>query len=312
MIDPDTEKPNGDAWEATSVEYGWSIRAPLARPPPDSQKGFDYPVYLFLRMYRFGDQGPQSPSNIRTEDLEYEFYEMSHEMNPYDFDTSICYRSNNYDYLHLGFKLKLSNGDIVDGNHLDRRSLERQVHGALVTTMQIKYSRITDIEVDHESGSNDVNVLFTLLGQTPRPGTASGVADDEAQVSQAQARLRTVIDNESFKFTMPLTDDSTITVQFQSVSGSLKSSKLFMSPHVTGKQVLTDKYSSSAELGAGFGGILVGLLLGVLIAAAVRIVRKEPMPNLPALPTSISSPLPNISFYNKKTTTETTTPTSDA
>ncbi|CAF5063535.1 unnamed protein product, partial [Rotaria sp. Silwood1] len=39
-------------------------------------------------MYRFRDSNNPSPLNILTEDIEYEFYEMSHDLKPSDFDTS--------------------------------------------------------------------------------------------------------------------------------------------------------------------------------------------------------------------------------
>ena len=302
MVDVDTGTPNGETWAASSIEYGWSVRAPYARPPTEVNKHFDYPVYLFLRMYRFNDPTNPSLTSIRTEDIEYEFYEMSQESNPGDFDTSICYRSLNYEYLHLGFRLQLSQGNSIDGNHLDRRLLERQIHTNLVYHMDIRYSRISDIEVSHERRSSDVTVLFTLLGPTPAPELPGGVSDNEPTANQSRSRLEKAIDGGKFSFTMKLTDDTTTSVTFQAVSGSLQGSKQFISSHVGGKQVIKEKYSSNAEAGAVIGGILVGLLLGILSAAVIRTVRKEPMPSLPNMTSSFSNPLPSITFYNKKST----------
>jgi len=313
IVDPDTGSPSGEHWLATNVEYGWGVRAPSNRPPPNAEKHLDYPVYLFLRMYRHGPGG-NSPFNVRTEDIEYEFYEMSHEPHPQDFDTTICYRANNYEYLHLGFTLQLSQGNVIDGNHLNRRFLEREIHSNLVDKMQIKGSRVTDIEIDHEKASNDVTILFTLLGPTPRPESPTGLADDEPTATLSRGALQKSIDDGSFKFTMQLTDGTATDIEFKAVAGSLKGSKLFMSPHATGKQSITEKYTHGAEAGAVIGGLLVGLVIGIIIIVAIRVVRKEPMPAMPNMSKSFSNPLPNISFYNKKPANDTTvaTPTSDA
>jgi len=318
IIDSDTGKPDGETWEATNMEYGWSMRAPFASPESGSRKTFDYPVHLYLKLFRYGNPSNPSPMNVRTEDLEYEFYEMSHEIHPYDFDISTCYRSLNYDYYHIGFKLQLSRGNIIDGNHLNRRFLEREIHMTLALAMQIKYSRITDLEIDHESISNDVSVFFTLLGPTPKPESPTGLSENETAAEQARHTLREAIDGGKFKFSIRLTDEDNTEVQFTAIAKSLRGSKHFMSTHVSGRQVVNESYSSGSQAGAIIGGLIVGLLVGVLVAAIVRIVRKDPMPSVPQLGTSITNPLPNISFYNKKsangttTTTTPTTPTSDA
>ncbi|CAF1132309.1 unnamed protein product [Adineta ricciae] len=320
IVDVDTGKPSGDTWDATSIEYGWSVRAPYARPPSERNKHFDYPVYLFLRMYRFNDLTNPSITNMRTEDIEYEFYEMSPESNPRDFDTSLCYRSLHYDYLHLGFKLEVSDGKAIDGSHLDRRLLERQIHSNLAYLTETSYSRISEVQVDHEDKTNEVTVLFTLLGQTPSPGTVSGVVDSEPKTNETRGRLARAIDEGKFDFIMKLLDDTSSSVHFQAVRGSLKGSKEFMSSHAVGKQVFKETYSSGAEAGAVIGGILVGLLIGILLAAVFRVVRKEPMPDVSKLPASISNPLsslrtstnlPSISFHKPKSAEEKKT-TSDA
>ncbi|CAF3437333.1 unnamed protein product [Rotaria sp. Silwood1] len=86
IVDPDTGMETGETWTATNIEYGWSVRAPFATAAPDQVKQFDYPVSLQLKMYRFRDPANPTPVSIITEDIEYEFYEMSHEMKPFDFD----------------------------------------------------------------------------------------------------------------------------------------------------------------------------------------------------------------------------------
>jgi hypothetical protein len=230
---------------------------------------------------------------------------MSYERNPSDFDTSLCYRSLGFDYLHLGFMLKLSQGNAIDGNHLNRRSLERIIHSNLVEKMQIKYLRISDIEVDHEDVNSDVTVFFTLLGPTPRPEPPTeGITDDEPSVNQSYANLRKSIDDGTFEFIMQLTDDSTSNVYFRAVSGSLQSSKQFMSLYKNGKKAIHGTYSSISEAAGIIGGLFIGLLFGILLAGIIRVVRKKPMP---FGPNSFSNPLPTITFYNKKSTSNTTT-----
>ena len=300
FVDSDTGQPNGETWAATNFETGWSVRSPYSQSPTDVGKRFDYPVYLYLRMYRFNDPSNPSPFDIETQDIEYEFYEMSYDKNSYDFDTSICYRSLNLEYLHLSFTLELSRNNAIDGNHLDRRLLEREIHSNLADKMRIFYSRITDIDVIHERISDNVAVFFTLLGPTPNPESPSGVSDNEPTAEESKTLLQKSIDQGTFQFTMKFTDDSTADVQFRAVSGSLKSSKQLMSPHIIGKKSIKESYSKGAQAGAVVGGTIVGLLIGILIAAIVRIVRREPMPHLPNMANSFSNPLLNIAFYNKK------------
>jgi hypothetical protein len=306
IIDSDTGRPTGETWEATSVEYGWSVRSPYARPPPDQKKQFDYPISLYLKMYRYQNPSDPSPFTIQTEDIEYEFYEMSHERNPYDFDTSICYRALDREYLHATFTLKLNRGNIIDGNHLDRRALERNIHLNLINIMQIKYSRITDLEVDHEVVSNDVTIFFTILGQTPNPDVPSGVIADEPTAAQANDALKAAINAGQYQFTMKLEDDSDVV--FQGVSGSLKASKLYMSTHTVGKQVKTEIYTTGSQVVAVIVGLIVGIVVGIILIGIIRVIRKEPMPSLPS---SVTNPLPSINFRSKKTT-DTTVATSQA
>ncbi|CAF2262284.1 unnamed protein product [Rotaria magnacalcarata] len=315
IVEPDTGKPTGETWEATNAEYAWSVRSPYSRPPPDMQKSFDYPVYLFLRFFQ--SRNPSNPPalNSRTEDIEYEFYEMSYEASASDFDTSICYRSRDFEYLHLGFILKSDTASAIDGNHLDRRFLERELHRNLADKMQIKYSRVSDLTVFHESISNEVTVLFTLLGPTPEPESPTGISNAEITAAQSRDALKNSINDGTFQFSMKLSNDMSTDVVFKAVSGSLKSSKQIMSTHAVGKKSYNEYYTSGAQAGAVIGGIIVGLLIGVILAAVFRIVRNEPMPDIKALPTSFTnrlrdkSVMPNINFHNKKPAAEEKTAT---
>ena len=304
FVESDTGVATGETWEATNVEYGWSVRAPFATAQLNGTKPFDYPVSLYLRMYRYNDPNNPSPLNIRTEDIEYEFYEMSHERHPYDFDTSICYRALNYEYLHLVFTLTVSRGLIVDGNHLNRRSFELRLQLHLINVMNISFSRVSVLEINHERVSNDVQAFLTLLGQTPRPGSPSGVDTDEPTAATASYTLRSVIDSGQFVLNMTLDDDSN--VEFRAQPDSLKSSKQYMSTHVIEKKNIVESYTSGSQATAITVGLLVGLAVGIIIAGVIRIIRKQPMPSLP---TSISNPLPSINFQAKNPTSpKATTP----
>ncbi|CAF1146888.1 unnamed protein product [Adineta steineri] len=295
MVESDLGEPTGENWGATNIEYAWSMRSPFSRPMFNRSKQFDYPVSLYLRLFRLNNpEAGFSPQNIRTENIEYEFYEMNHERHPQDFDVSICYRSLNYEYLHLVFTLNVNRGDVIDGNHIDRRELEGYVHFTLMNHTGVQYSRITDLEIDHERVSNDVTVFFTLLGRTPKPGSPSGFAD-EITAQEGHDRLRTAINNGQYTFSFRMRNNST--VQFNAATNSLKSSKHYVSTHSAGRRNTVETYSSGAQALAIILGLIIGIVVGAIIAAVVRIVRKEPMPDMP---TSIRNPLPSINFHSKK------------
>lgn len=225
---------------------------------------------------------------------------MSYEPNPSDFDISLCYRSAYFDYLHLGFILKLSQVNSIDNNHLDRRLLEKTLHQNLIEKMKIKAFRVTEMEIYHEDINSDVIVFFTLLGPTPKPESPTGMADDELTVNQSYANLKKSIDDGTFEFNMSTTDNSTTNIQFRAVTSSLKGSKQLMSTHTSGKQVNKETYTGGAQAGAAVGGLLVGLLAGILIALVIQYARKK---TIPFVPNSFSNPLPSIQFHNKKPTT---------
>jgi hypothetical protein len=231
---------------------------------------------------------------------------MSYERHPYDFDTSICYRSLNYEYLHLVFTLKLNRGDVIDSNTLDRRELERRMFFVLSNRTQISFSRLSGLEIDHERVSNDVTVFITLLGRTPKPDSPTGFAD-EITAAIARDNLQRAIDDGQLYFDLQLEDNTT--VQFRAEPGSLKSSKQYMSTHAAGRAIVVESYTAGSQALAVIVGLLIGIAVGAVSVAVFRIVRKEPMPSLP---TSISNPLPSINFHAKKTNGAASKATSDA
>ncbi len=298
IIEPDTGAPTGETWDVTNIEYAWAMRAPNRLTPSNETKIYDYPVSLYLRMYRY-DADPSLPP-IQTADVEYEFYEMSHDANLNEFDVSTCYRSKRYEYLHLVFVLKLNRGNITDSRRLNRRELDRDVHYNLINRMQIHYSRITDLEIDHEEVSNDLTVFFTILGRTPNPGSPSGFVDDEITAEEARDIIKQIVDDGQFEFEIRLRGGSI--VQFRGEPGSLKSSKQYISTHAQGKKISNETYTVGSQITAALVGALIGLFVGVVLAAVLRIIRKEPMP---ALPSSIPNPLPTVNFSPKKADTTT-------
>jgi len=287
VIDPDTGAPTGETWSFTNIEYAWSKRAPSSGSRFNRTRPYDYPASLYLKLSR----------NNHFEDIEYEFYEMAHDSTINRFDISTCYRSKDFDYLHLFFKLTINREDIIDDNHLDRRQFERDLHYQLVNRMQIRYSRLTNLEIDHEALGNNVTVFFTLLGQTPKPESASGFDDREPTAAQARTTLEEAINNNQFTFHIELRDRSQI--EFRAVANSLQASKQFTSSHTAAQQIVNLSYTAGSQALAVVVGVLVGLLVGVLLAALLRIVRKDPMPELPG---SIASPLATINFRSTTNT----------
>ncbi|CAF2467235.1 unnamed protein product [Rotaria sp. Silwood2] len=286
IVDVDTGMASGESWTATNVEYGWSMRAPFATVSPDRPDKFNYPVSLYLKMYRYQDPANPSLNSLLTEDIEYEFYEMSYDRDQFDFDTSLCYRALNYEYLHLYFTYNVDRVGAFDNNGLNRRELGRETQKLLASRMQIKSSRITDIEIDHEAAGNRVQVFFTLLGRTPKSGTQSGFDDSEPTAEAASSSLKTAIDGGNFQVSFTLNDSSI--VKLTADASSLKSSKQYISSHRVGKIVYTEKNTGGSPATAIIVGLIIGIIAGIIIIAIVRIVRKEPMP---ALPVSLTNPL---------------------
>ena len=275
------------------MEYSWAMRAQNGLIPSNETKEYDYPVSLYLRMYRYNTDPLLPP--IQTADIEYEFYEMSHDGNLNEFDVSTCYRSKRYEYLHLVFVLNLNRGNITESRRLNRRDLDRDIHYNLINRMQIRYTRVTDLDIDHEEVSNDLTVFFTILGQTPNPGSPSGFVDDEATAEQARDIIKQVIDDGQFEFEMRLRDGSM--VQFRGEPGSLTSSKQYMSTHSRGRKVTHDSYTMGSQVTAAVVGALIGLFVGVVLAAVLRIVRRG---STSAAPAPMSNPMTTVNFSPKR------------
>ena len=278
-----------------SMEYAWSTRAPLApQAEPNRPRGFDYPAHLYLRFYFDNASAiPTGPGFGRNEDVEYEFFEMSDDVSPYDFDVSTCFRANNYDYLHLGFVFTFNNGALDNGNVINRRSLVRETIRTLVRTMRVGVTRVSGLEIDHETVGNNVTVFFTLLGTIP------SIPTSEPNVDQARQTLTDAINKGDYSVTVPLVDGSSTNLVFTATPNSLKSSKQYMSTHAAGRSIVEESYSGSAEAVAVIVGLIIGLIVGVIIAVAFRVVRKEPVV-LPGSTVSLSNPLPSIRFQNQK------------
>jgi hypothetical protein len=319
------------------MEYGWSVRAPSSRPLPGSAKGFDYPVYLYLRLYQYDNPMNPSPSNIRTQDIEYEFYEMSHDVKSSDFDISTCYRSLDLPYLHLGFVLKPGNDTRIDEKYLDRRSFERNLQNLLVNTMQVIWARVSDIEIDHIQFNNSFYVLFTLLGPTPLSN------NDEPSIEAARQVLEMAINADQFKFNMTLLDSS---VEFKAQPNSLNAFKQFMSIHASWvyanvsncnvsttttatttdfntnspttttvsncpelnvnnshtitQRIKQEKYTSGAIASGIIGGLFVGIVLGIITLAVIHFLNKKSTSDTSS---SIQGGLSNKSFHKSKPAT---------
>jgi hypothetical protein len=327
IVDSDTDITTGEFWAMSNIEYGWSVRAPLSASSIDHPKQFDYPVHLFLRMFRYDDPNNPTPSTMRTDDIEYEFYEMSDDVHMSEFDTSICYRSLNLPYLHLGFVIKISNDSLVDGNHLDRHALERNVENSLVNGLQVSETRISKIELDHIRYDNSFYVLFTLLGPVSLPNS-------EPSVETARERLQATIDAGSFSFNMTLLDYDRSQVVFRAQTNSLKASKQFMSihaswvyanvsscnvsnanfsncnvsstnfsicnannSHVNRPRIKQEKYTLGAQAGGIIGGLILGIALGFIVIFIVRFIRKN---RTPAGPSIATGGLNNASFHKTR------------
>ena len=301
------------------MEYGWARRSPFARPILDGPRRYDYPVYLFLKLYRFADPTHPSPSNMRTEEIEYQFSEMSHDLEPLDFDTSICYRSLDLPYVHLGFVLQASNESALDSPYVDRRVLERLGRTALVNALQISSKRVSLFELDHIRADHSVYVLFTLLGSTPFS------SHGEVSIATAQQHLKTTIDAGQLTFNMTLLDNERSSIVFRGKANSLKISKQFMSIHASSvyanisncsttvsncpvanvnqsqtesSRIRREKYTRTAQVSSILGGLVLGIVLGVVALTLVTFLTKRStsMTSSSIVPGGLN----NISFGTKK------------
>lgn len=262
------------------------MRAPNAPPFRNLTKSYDYPVSLFLRMQRDED-GPQQPS--QTVNIEYEFYEMTHDPNLNQFDTSICYRSNRYEYLHLVFTLQVNREDVLDTQNLNRYLLDQEIQYNLINRMQIRYSRVTDLETDHEQAGVELIVFFTILGRTPNPDSQSGAVDDEISAQQAHDIIKQIIDDGQFEFEMTLTDDSV--VQFRGKPSSLTASSQYVSTHSRGASTADETYTIGSQVTAAVVGSVIGLFAGVVLTVLLRCIRNR---RKPSQERSVRNPIPTM------------------
>lgn len=295
IVESDTGDSTDESWESTIFEYAWSNRSPNSRPAdPDEEKMFDYPVYLYMRHFRRADINRPSNFDLSTEQVRYEFFEISTETNPSDFDTNFCYREGRFEYLHLFFILTSNVADSIDQNRIDRRYFERTLHALLANRMRIRYSRISSIDFQHEKSTNEVLVVFTLLGKTAAPGSPTGLDETEISAAQAADRLKLVIQGNNFQFDFLLNDEISTEVRFRAKNNSLDISTSYRSVYSTGKAEVEENYSTSSEVLAVILGLFIGLLTGAIIAAIFRLVRKDPMPKLPFISRTLTNPVADV------------------
>ena len=249
-----------------------------------------------MKLYRFEDPLNPSIESLRSEDIEYEFYEMSTDRSLNDFDISSCYRTNDYDYLHLFFTIKTDRQGLLNDSQIIKSRLDYEVERFITNKTRVKDFHVAEVQIEQERAGNVLTVFFTLLGQTRNPDTGS-VVENEPTASQARDYLRTAIDAGEFQFTTRLTDNTSLT--FTAEKGSLKPFSEYQSTYdVKGKvvEVREEGTSGGAQATAIVVGVLCGLLIGLILAAVIRVVLKKPMP---ALPSSMSNPLPKINFNAK-------------
>ncbi|CAF3723392.1 unnamed protein product [Rotaria sordida] len=198
MMNPETGMPSGQNWDETHIEYAWSKRDSVLTPQANKSKVLDYPVSLFLRTYQ--RTTTSTGTEYRSEEIEYEFFEMSTDLPNDGFDVSVCYRSRDWPYLHLAFTVKLNKGNMADSNHLNRKELYDRFLLMLQTAMTpISSTRIHQLEIDHDitSALDTLYVMFLLLGPAPIadpiPGDISLTTPrpiDQLSVEAAREQLR--------------------------------------------------------------------------------------------------------------------------
>lgn len=158
--------------------------------------------------------------------------------------------------------------------------------------MAVKDSRISQLELDHQSGPLNFNdtlyCIFTLLDRTPFVNPNS-----ELELSDAQQKLTAAIDAGEFQFE---TDEG---LALQAVPKSLENVQLFYPLHgnLTGNQSdyfsnstnsinrttveiieIREKiqYSDGAQAGAVIGGMIIGILAGTMIVlAGIQMMKRK-------------------------------------
>ncbi|CAF1478775.1 unnamed protein product [Didymodactylos carnosus] len=261
-----------ETWDAMNVEWAWSQRnhsASINCPnPPCSETLFDYPVHLYLKLYR---RTHNEGLGFETEDVLYDFYELNDDIHQNEFDVSLCYRSNDLDYLRLAFNLKMNSNENF---HLHRHALILGLHREAARVMNIQPLRISNLEVDYDQQDDTVYALFTLLDKTPLLNSP-----EELNVQEARTKLETAINANNFTFDLffLFTDTNKITVK--AVPNSMADSKQYISLHSRLNRKKTVKYTKGSQTGAVIGGILVGLIVGIILIVAIKYVRKDPLPS---------------------------------
>lgn len=267
-----------ETWPVTNVEYGWSRRSPFTHPILDGPRPYDYPVYLSLKFYAFADPTNPLPSNTRIEHVNYQFFEMSHDLQSSDFDTTACYRALDLPYVQLGLVLQANDESLVDSSYMDRRVLERLLRNALLDELQVSSKRVNQLQLDHIRSDKSVYVLFTLLGPTPLSN------NDELSIQSAQQHLQTTIDAGRLTFNITLADNDRSQMVFRAKANSLQIFRRFMPIHassvsaVSGSQHRQEKYATAAQVGSIVGGLTVGIMLGVIVLVLSTFVTMKPTP----------------------------------
>ncbi|CAF4068948.1 unnamed protein product [Rotaria sp. Silwood2] len=333
MISPETGMPSAQNWDETHIEYAWSKRDLILTPQIDKPKILDYPVSLFLRTYQ--RIATSTGTEYRSEEIEYEFFEMSTDLPNDGFDISVCYRSRNWPYLHLAFMVKLSKGNLADSNHLNRKELYDRFLLMLQTTMApISSTRIHQLEIDHDITltADTLYVMFLLLGPTPAADPISGnislttpIPTDQLSVEAAREQLRSTINNGNFNINVQLLDSDRSNVTFMAVPDSLQNAKEFLAAHplifngenttvseinminmtntivhtvVVSEEKTEWKWSSRAQVGGIVGGLLIGLVVGIVVILIANLVMKKP--SSPSQTTLPMLPITSTGHGNKQ------------
>jgi hypothetical protein len=175
---------------------------------------------------------------------------------------------------------------------LASRRLNEHIREQLIRVMTVKDSRISQLELDHQSGplyfNDTLYCIFTLLDRTPFVDPNS-----ELELLAAQQRLQTSIDAGEFQFQ---TDEG---LALQAVSQSLENVQSFypLNANLTGNQsdyfsnstnsvnrTLVEiieirekiQYSDGAQAGAVIGGMIVGILAGtIIVLAGVQMMKRK-------------------------------------
>ncbi|UJR27449.1 hypothetical protein I4U23_008738 [Adineta vaga] len=263
-------------WLKTTLEWGWS------KPNiDDANTPYDYPVYLNLNLYR-KTGGP--PANVR-----YEFYNYDRNVYFNEFDINLCYRSNQLWYKHLAFQLKIIGQPTSDGLEngiIHRRRLTKHLREQIGNITSVKYSRISQLELDHhfkQAGHNDtLYCIFTLLDRTPFVDPSS-----EIEILDAQMKLEQAINTGTFRLTteeglaIEAVPNSLEDVQYFYVfnpNASANQIDYFSNTTVHVNQTITEyvdeihekiEYSDGAQAGAVLGGMIIGILVGLFIVFLV-------------------------------------------